>query len=246
MKLKTIIFLFISFLILSSCATKKELILFNDLEENKTNSSKELVEEVYLNNRLPIYNIKRYDRLTVSIYGGEPDIISPENTILVDYNGKITLPLIGSIKVAGLTEPQASMLIQKKYRRQYSKDIVVSLEVSNKKTYIIGEVQKPGVILLPNQHSTLLQVIAEAGSFKDTANMEAIYLIRKQGNRAVVTRYSLSSSSAINNAYDVILPGDIIYVAPNNIKVSNLRYGDTLKLIGTSLSPIGSIKSITQ
>ncbi len=230
----------------SGCATKKELILFNDLDQNRTHSDKEVVEEVYLNDTLPIYHIKKYDRLVISIYGGEPEIISPQDSVLVDYNGDITLPLIGNVKVEGLTEPQAARIIQAKYRKKYSKDMVVSVEVAKKKLYVIGEVRKPGVVALPNQKSSLLQAIAEAGSFKDTANREAIYLVRKIGNRATVTRYSLSGRLAINNAFDVVLPGDIIYVAPNNLKVSNLRYGDTLKLIGTELSPLGAVKSLTR
>ena len=246
MKHKFIFFLMILTILFSGCATKKELILFNDLDQNRTHSDKELVEEVYLNETLPIYHIKKYDRLIVAIYGGEPEIIGPQDSVLVDYNGKIVLPLIGTVRVEGLTEPQASKLLQKKYRRKYSKDMVVSVEVAKKKLYVIGEVRKPGVVALPNQRSSLLQAIAEAGSFKDTANREAIYLVRKIGNKASVTRYSLSGRLAINNAFDLVLPGDIIYVAPNNLKVSNLRYGDTLKLIGAELSPLGAVKSLTR
>ena len=233
-------------ILFSGCATKKELILFNDLDQNKTHSDKELVEEVYLNDKLPIYHIKKYDRLTVLIYGGEPEIMSPQGSVLVDYNGKISLPLIGNISVVGLTESEAAKKIQKRYRAKYSQDMVVSVEVAKKKIYVIGEVNRPGVVELPNQRSSLLKAIAEAGSFRDTANREAIYLIRKIGNKATVTRYSLSGKLAISNAFDVVLPGDIIYVAPNNLKVSNLRYGDTLKLIGTELSPLGSVKSLTR
>ena len=233
-------------LLLQGCASKKELILFNDLEQNRTHSDKELVEIVQLNSVLPIYHIKKYDRVAVSIYGAEPELVSPQDTLLVDYRGNITLPLIGSVRVAGLTEPDASSKIQKMYRKKYYKDLVFSLEVAKKEMYVIGEVEKPGPITLPNQRATLLQAIAKAGSFKDTANREAIYLIRKRGNHAEVTRYSLSGNLAVNNAFDVVLPNDIIYVAPNGVKVNSLRFGAPLKLIGAGLSPIKTTKTIAE
>ena len=241
-----IVFIIIAILF-SGCASKKELILFNDLEQNKTiHSDKEVVEIVYLKDRLPIYHIKKYDRLKVNIYGGEPDILSPQESLLVDYNGNIILPLIGTVRVAGLTEPQAARVIQNKYRKKYSKDMVASVEVDKKRIYVIGDVRKPGVVYLPNQRATLLQAIAEAGSFKDTANRDSIYLIRKKRNKAIVTRYSLSGRLAVNNAFDIVLPNDIIYVAPNNLKVANLKYGDTLKLINAELSPIAAVKTIVK
>jgi len=230
--------------LLQGCASKKELILFNDLDQNRTHSDKELVEIVQLNSVLPIYHIKKYDRVAVSIYGAEPELVGPQDTLLVDYKGNITLPLVGSVKVAGLTEPDASSKIQKMYRKKYYKDLVFSLEVTKKEMYVIGEVKKPGPITLPNQRATLLQAIAKAGSFKDTANREAIYLIRKRGNHAEVTRYSLSGNLAVNNAFDVVLPNDIIYVAPNGVKVNNLKYGDTLRLISAGLSPVGATTSL--
>ena len=245
MKYRIFFIILIAFFI-SGCASKKELILFNDLEQNKTNSDKEVVEIVYLKDKLPIYHIKKFDRLKVYIYGGEPDILSPQESLLVDYNGNIILPLIGTVRVAGLTEPQASRIIQNRYRKKYSKDMVASVEVDKKRIYVIGDVRKPGVVYLPNQRATLLQAIAEAGSFKDTANRDAIYLIRKRGNKAIVTRYSLSGRLAINNAFDIVLPNDIVYVAPNNLKISNLKYGDTLKLINAELSPIAAVKSIVE
>ena len=245
MKNKFIFFAIIAVLF-TGCATKRELILFNDLDQNKSQMDKEVVEEVYLNDTLPIYHIKKYDRLNVAVYGGEPEIIGPQDSVLVDYTGKIILPLVGSINVEGLTEPQAARIIQAKYRKKYAKDMVVAIEVAKKKLYVIGEVRKPGVVNLPNQKSSLLQAIAEAGSFKDSANREAIYLVRKIGNKATVTRYSLSGRLAITNAFDLVIPGDIIYVAPNNLKVSNLRYGDTLKLIGAELSPFGAVRSLTK
>jgi len=243
---KRLIAVFLLSLFLVGCASKQELILFNDIDQNRTHSDKELVEIVHLNSTLPIYHIKRYDRLAINIYSSIPELVGPQDTVLVDYNGNISLPLIGEVNVLGLTEPEAAKKIQKLYRKNYYKDIVISLEVAKKELYVIGEVNKPGPVALPNQKATLLQAIALAGSFKDTANKEAIYLIRKIGRKAEVTRYSLSGRLAINNAFDLILPGDIIYVAPNSLKVDNLRYGDTLKLIGASLSPVGTAKALTK
>jgi len=246
MKIKSIYtILALLIILLQGCVSKRELILFNNLEKNRTHHvDKELVEVVQLNSISSIYHIKKYDRINISIYGAKPELITPKNTFLVDYKGNITLPLIGSVKVAGLTEPDASNKIQKIYRKKYYKNLIFSLEVTKKEMYVIGEVKKPGAITLPNQRATLLKAIAKAGSFKDTANKDGIYLIRKKGNRAEVTRYSLSGNLAINNAFDTVLPNDIVYVAPNSIKLNNLKYKDALKLIGVGLYSIGTTKSL--
>jgi len=158
-------------LILSGCASKQELLLFNDLDKNNTAVDSSMVlDSTELTGTSHPYIIKPYDRLSVKIYGAFENESSgvPENGALVDERGYVILPVVGKIKVANLTESEASAKIQKKIRKSIV-DAIVAVEVPDKKVYVLGDVKKPGPINLTNGGEIpLLSAIGSAGGFMDS------------------------------------------------------------------------------
>lgn len=240
--MKNIIYILLFSFVLVGCASKNELILFHGLDANRTNARNHTVSQTLVSSRYSAYRIKRYDRLMVSLYG-DFELTLPSKGLLVDDTGRITLPLIGRVRVTGLTQPQASRKIQTSLRRFYP-DAIAAVEVLDKEVYVVGDVTKPGVIPLPHEKTTLLKAISHAGGFKDSANKEFIYLVRKRGVKARLTRLSLSGAASLKNAFLTLLPDDIIYVAPNTTKLVKLGPIETLKIIGAAMSPFSAVKTL--
>ena len=238
---------FASIIILSGCASKQELLLFNDLDANNTqvDSSEVLATETLTGTSHP-YIIKPYDRLSIKIYGAfENDSNQmPENGALVDEKGYVIVPIAGKVKVANLTESEASAKIQKKIRKTIV-DAIVAVEVPNKTVYVLGDVKKPGPVKLTNGgEMPLLSAIGAAGGFMDTGAKNAIYVVRKEGSKAGLVKLSLSGQNSLTNSFKMLKPGDIVYVAPNSAKVTSMSKLEVLRAIGTGLTPITTAKAL--
>jgi len=127
-------------------------------------------------------------------------------------------------------------------------DAEVYLEVLNKRAYILGEVKKPGEIRLFNEKTSLIQLIAQAGDLKDTANRHAIVVLKARGEKVYTETVDLTGANSIRMASLMIYPNDIVYVAPNNIKSINVGIQEVmpaLGLVGRIITPIASIKYLT-
>jgi polysaccharide export outer membrane protein len=89
----------------------------------------------------------------------------------VEESGAITYPLLGSVAVAGLTASEASQLLEKLLEKDFYVDVQLQVEVKeyrSKPVTVLGEVQDPGTYYLKG-HTTLTQILAEAGGIKSTA-----------------------------------------------------------------------------
>jgi len=228
----------------SGCASKKELLLFHDLDKENINADSSVVlsQERIKNIKKP-YVIKKYDRVVVKIYGSFDSSISsgtaPDGSSMIDENGYAILPIVGRVKLAGLTESQASIKIQKLMRKNIV-DVIASVEVPNKVVYVIGDVNKPGAIKLYNGQTPLLSAISAAGGFKDTGSKESVYIVSQSDNRAKLTKISLSSINSLSNSFRMLNPGDIVYIAPNSAKTVKMSKLETMQMIGTAMSPIAT------
>ncbi len=249
---KSILYLSVA-LALGGCTTKKDLILFNETNitlPKAKNSVTDLSHEARYE-----YRIVPHDRISITMYNhpelGTTSVQSQKqdlNGVLVNSKGYVRLPLIKSIHVAGLTQTEAQKKIEKAYGA-YLEDAEVSLEVLNKRAYILGEVKNPGPIRLFNEKASLLQVIAEAGDLTTSANRKAIVVMKHRKNKVLTKTVDLTGPDAIRTASMMIYPNDIVYVTPNNIKGFNVGIQDilpSLQLAGSVLQPAVSAKFLLQ
>jgi len=191
------------------------------------------------------YKILPHDRIRITIYN-HPELSSramSEEGILVDGNGMISLPLIGPVKVTGLTQPEAARKIQYAYSR-YLKRSSVYLEVLNKRAYVIGEVKNAGPIKLPNEQTTLLEAISSVGGFSDHANKEKIFIIRKHRQGSEVDLIDLTNHNSLRYASMMIHPNDIVYVSPDNIKANAMPAVSIFRLVADAMLPFVRYRDI--
>ncbi len=216
---------------------------------------KSVIEVYNKNTKKSEYKIKPGDRLYILFYR-HPDLstkinqnINPENSgVLVDKRGEIVLPLIGNVKVANFTEREVEYLLQKKYRR-YVKNPQIYLEVTNKRLYVVGEVKRPGSILIKDSKISLIEALSKAGDITDFGERRDIYVLRGGLKNPEVIKVSIERPEDLALANIKLKPEDIVYVPSNRIKNINLAINGVLplvNLVGEILSSIVDIKYLSQ
>ncbi len=136
-------------------------------------------------------------------------------TVLVRPDGKISLPLISEVMVAGRTPTETQELLKTKLSAfiEHPEVTVTVAEVNSRVVYILGEVQRPGAYPL-SQSMDLLQLIARAGGLTPFAKKKSIYLLHQQGGPRGTFNYdklirggkSVDSPVALISGDKVIVP----------------------------------------
>jgi len=179
------------------------------------------------------YRILPQDRLKVVFYRdpqqsaevstGELGQEMNTDGILVNTAGYIRLPLIGKVKVAGLTQSQAADRITQRLKK-YLNAPSVYVEVMNKRIYIIGEVNKPGVVKLDREKMTLFEAIAFSGDLTDSAVRDNVIIVsNKPGKGLTMRSVDLTNFKKMRYAALMLRPNDIVYVQPDGWKEFRVR-----------------------
>ncbi len=233
----------ISLLLLSGCASKN--LLENSAElKNITKKEKRKPKRDYRHFSYE-YRVVPHDRVEVTVYN-HPELGTTRQAsrgMLVNSRGIINLPLVGNIKISGLTQVQAARKVQSLYSK-YLKNSSVNLEVLNKRAYIIGEVRSQGSVVLTNDQMSLLQIIATRGGFNDNANKEKLVIIRKRDNHPKLEIVDLTSLTSLSYTDMMIRANDIIYIPSTEIKIAGLNLYPLMGLINATLGTYIKIRDI--
>ena len=140
------------------------------------------------------------------------------NTIdeIVDYEGKVKLPLLGKVKLSGMTLRQAQTFLEKEYESQYIKPFI-QLRIINKRVIVFpGTVGAARVVNLVNNNTTLFEAIAMAGGISTDGKAYRIKLIRRPSpeDKPEVFLIDLSTIDGVKAGNTTVLANDIIYVEP--------------------------------
>jgi polysaccharide export outer membrane protein len=146
---------------------------------------------------------------------------SSNTQFLVQFDGRVKLPMVDYVKVTGLTLLQADSLLQTLYATYYVEPFVTT-QVTNNRVFVLGA---PGgqVIQMQNDNMNLLEVIALAGGVGNSAGGQAsiakankIKVIRDYMNHdPIVQVVDLTTIEGLKQASLVIEPNDVIYIEPN-------------------------------
>src|SRR5204862_3740571 len=137
-----------------------------------------------------------------------PNDQRPVVSYLVDLNGIVKFPIVGEMKMEGLTLRQAETMLQVEYEKYYKESFVV-LNFQNKRVIVLGA---PGgqVIPLANQNVTLAEMLAVAKGLPNESKVKNIKIVR--GQQIFIVDFSTVQGFLAGNM--IIEPGDIIYVEP--------------------------------
>ena len=238
-------------LTLSSCSSYKKIPYFKDLQNAG-------IESQNITNFSPL-TVALGDVLAINVTSRNPEssavfnynlnhvngsgTVSPDNPVvgyLVDDKGNIYLPYIGAMRVAGLNTSEIRDRMTAKLLTIY-KDPVVNIRVINFKVSIIGDVLRPDVYTLQNEHTTLTQALSLAGDLNITAKRTNILLVRNENGKRIFVRMDLTSKKLFESPYYYLKNNDEIYVEPDRTKYATVDRGyrtATLLLSGLSIIAI--------
>jgi polysaccharide export outer membrane protein len=138
---------------------------------------------------------------------------------LVDNQGNVEMPVLGKIKVSGLTTEQARDLIREK-ASQYYKSPTVNLRFANFRITILGEVSKPGTYVVANEKVNILDALGLAGDLTIYGKRESVMLLRQQANGSrELIKLDLTKSEILNSPFYFLKQNDYIYVEPGKSKI---------------------------
>jgi polysaccharide export outer membrane protein len=162
---------------------------------------------------------------------------------LVDSEGYIIYPVVGKMKVAGMTK---SALVQKIRSEIYPKYIkeepIILVRYGNFRISVLGEVARPGTFSIDNEKISLLEALALAGDMTIYGNRSEVLLIRENGSNRQTVRIDLRDKFLVNSTYFFLQQGDVIYVEPNKTKARSSFIGAAESI---SISVVSTLISLT-
>lgn len=258
---RTLFALIVVALIAPSCATKKDILYFQNIEEVQPKAQTTQYEAV----------IKKDDRLTIVVSGADKTVTAPYNltlgemtggytsstnpeqatlTYLVDPQGNINFPILGTIHVEGMTRNQLVTYLQTEIGKDV-KDPIVYVSIKNYKITVLGEVRNPGTYTMDSEKITILQALGRAGDLNLTAEREGILLIREEDGVERHHTIDLKSAELLNSPYFYLQQNDVIYVPASASRVASATmatgiWSTALSSVTTTVSLVTLIISLTK
>jgi polysaccharide export outer membrane protein len=234
--------------LLFSCASKKDMIYYQDID---TLTAQE---------KSPSYEIKIQpdDLLMISVSAEDPEIAkafslnaSSETTAgasagsvyLVDANGFIDFPTLGKMKVSGLSRTEVLQLLDGKLS-QYIKKPIVSLRITNFKVSVQGEVLAPGTFPVASERITLIEALTMAKDLTVYGKRNNILIIREIDGVKTFNRVDITSASFMNSPFYYLAQNDVVYVEPNQNKINGSAVGPSTGLIFSVISILVTLTTL--
>ena len=237
---------------LFSCATKDQVVYFNNVQ--KLDGQENILDyepKIEKNDVL---------RINVSSSSVNSEIVAPfqmnqqgmqsgggggQNLSLTGYlvspEGNINFPVLGSIEVTGLTRTQ----IQKKLEDQISDyviDPVVDVRIVNFSITVLGEVGSPGRVQVNDGRITIPELLAMSGDISYTGKRQNIRVIREENGVKSVGFIDMTETDVFNSPFYYLKQNDIVYVEPTYARMKSAGFfgnpGAILGLVSSVLSLI--------
>jgi polysaccharide biosynthesis/export protein len=134
----------------------------------------------------------------------------------VDENGRIKMPVVGDVAVAGKTLIEATDYISERVA-DYLISATVLIKLVNFSVTVMGEVRSPGKYYIYDNDVTIYDVIAVSGELTEFAN-RTITIVRQTGHGAVFGSLNLNEAAALKSEFFYLQPDDIVYIEPHQLK----------------------------
>ena len=237
-------------LFLSSCASRKKIVYLNDLEGN---SQTEITNKYEL-------KLQPDDILSIIVNSNSQELAAKFNpqlvnfqstteragtiqrlqTYLIDSEGYIVFPVVGKIKLGGLTTSQAVDAITEVIKPQLT-DATINLRLLNFKVTVQGEVTRPGTFTADSERLTLLQALSMAGDLGIYGKRNNILVIREIEGKRTYNRVDITNADFINSEFYFLAQNDVVYVEPNKIRVNSSAVGPNLTFALSAISLLVTI-----
>lgn len=241
-------------LFIFSCASRKNVAYYQDIDQlsNLENSSS--------------YETKLQpdDLLMIVVMAENPEVAAPfnlpsvimqsntefenqqlrMNSYLIDNNGFIQFPVIGAIKLGGLTRTEAVSKMNQELSKYIAKPSV-NLRILNFKITVQGEVTQPGVHNITSERITLAEALSLSGDLTVYGKRENILIIREKDGKKQAARVDITKADFLNSPYYYLSQNDVVYVEPNKTKVNSSVVGPNTAIVLSAVSLLVTIIALT-
>ncbi len=238
-------------MLLFSCASREKLVYlqneFNaqNVTQFQTRIQPDDVLMIIISSENPEvaapYNLKS---VALQSNSDESSQMQPTQTYIVDVEGNIEFPVLGKVKLGGLSKEEAVNYI-KNLLEDHVKDAVVNLRILNYKISVLGEVKSPGTFSIPSERVTVLEALGKAGDLTIYGKRKNVLLIRDENGVKSTHRIDLTKSDFINSPYYYLAQNDVVYVEPNKTKINSSAVGPNIAIGISALSLVVTIIALT-
>ena len=263
--LKTLIAVLVA-VFMASCASQEDVVYLQDTMSAAKNVEMAQTYEV---------KIQPDDMLAILVNSRDPQLAAQFNMPIVGYqlgrstsaeqitttsnlqgylvnkDGNINFPVLGEIKVAGLTRTELTEMLEKRLRSEgedgaYVKDAIVTVKFLNYKISVLGEVNRPGNYSLNSDRITVLEALALAGDMTIYGQRENVHVIRDNNGQTQTLIVNLKSSDLFNQEGYYLQQNDVVYVIPNKIKAqqSGINQNNNVSVWLSAASLIATVLNI--
>lgn len=217
--------------LLSSCKTPKDIVYLQDLEE-KIPVELQTGGEIRFQpgDKLSIYVHSRNEDIQelFNIGGRNGNTMMNTNngqngTYTVDPNGEIDFPVLGQLKIQGLTRSEVAKTIKEMIlSNNLCNDPVVIVQFSNMNFSVLGSFSGSGTKPITKDRINLIEAIAMAGDLQIDGLRKNVLVLRQEGDKQVPYRVDLTAANSVyTSPVFYIRQNDVIYVEPNDKQKRN-------------------------
>ncbi|WP_411032137.1 polysaccharide biosynthesis/export family protein [Spongiimicrobium sp. 3-5] len=240
------------FVLISSCASKKEVVYFQDAGNFETLvNDNAFVPKFKVDDVLSIY-VSTLDAEASAPFNlfrgnGQNGLLPEQVDYLIDKDGEIDFPVIGKVKIAGLSPEEVRVLLREKLT-DYLKEPIINIRLRNFTVTVLGEVNRPGTYQVNGEQITVLEALGLAGDMSIKGMRENVLVIRDFDGTKVYNRIDLTSKRAMKSPVYYLTQNDVVYVEPNQsaITASSLDNRATIALSIASIIITSTVIVLTR
>lgn len=258
MKKYLLIFL-ILVITISSCVSKKDIIYFqnDEIDQSKvSNSYKTIIKpddvlQITIT-ALDVEAVRPFNlaAVTYSTSSNSAIGVAQQQTYLVDTNGEIDFPVLGKLKIGGMTRDQFIAFLKDKLEPDYILDPNINIRIANYKVTVLGDVQRPGSYPIPNERITILEAIGLAGDLNISGQRQNVIVHREEEGKKVQYQVDLLSKKIFTSPVYYLQQNDVVYVEPNYARIQSASANSNTSLIisisGVIISLLTAISILTR
>ncbi len=226
-------------IIFSSCASRKDVVYFQDtgnfetLVDNNKASTKFKVDDVV---SIHISSLDPEATVPFNLFRGASEGgVKPEQVdYIVDQDGMIDFPVIGKIKIEGLSPDELRSFLREQLS-EYLKNPIINIRLTNFTVTILGEVNRPGTYPVVGEQISILEALGFAGDLTLRGVRENVLVVRDFNGTKVYTRVDLTTKDLIKSPVYYLTQNDVVYVEPNNAGIRETAVGAATNLTVTIL-----------
>jgi polysaccharide export outer membrane protein len=226
-------FLLCLMLLISSCASKKDILYLQDYERIASMTTDNFEPLVIRPNDILLINVASFDMEAAAPF----NLVQPARNLaqartatsrdaqgfIVNTDGTIEFPVLGTVMAGGKTRQELVNHLKTEISA-YLKDPIINIEITNYKITVLGEVNSPGTYSVRDERITLLEALGYAGDMNIYGKRNNILVIREENGVRNYSVVDITNSNFVQSPFYYLKQNDVVYVQPNNPQIQASAY----------------------